>query len=454
MALKKKKTISLYRLFLKYLIGLSGALIVLIITVIFLLSFAFQLGILRPANYTDSRLNQLEETLQQNFDKHLLPLYSHYIIIDTTGQIVESTMSDKNIQRAKDYLLTGNRGYSTFYKQLVQDNGNILLIQYDMLAHFRDPRLHYWIPYPELFIVIFVLGSILLFAVITALKFSKTLKNQLDAITHATEKIQHQDLDFDINPTRIVEFNAILSAIDDLKSSLSASLKEQWNKEQQKKAQLSALTHDIKTPLTIIKGNADLLAENSPSEDDQELIGFIQSGTDNIEKYLALLMDVTNDQSIRLTKQLFILQDFLHDFKKDALPLCKTKNITFNLDRTFPSYSIYADPDLLKRALMNILDNAVHYSTIGSSIECTMTDNNTSITFHIKDYGKGFTKISLMKATEEFYTEDTSRSHQHYGLGLSFAANIAKMHDGSLDIKNNIDTTGSVVSFTLARNDR
>ncbi|MCQ4936687.1 HAMP domain-containing sensor histidine kinase [Anaerotignum propionicum] len=451
MEIRKKKTISIYRLFLEHLIGLSIATIVFILALIVIISVSFQSGFILPANYTDIKINQLEETFVESFDKSALPPYCSYVVINVNGDVSESNMTERELKKTKSYLLSGNKSYYDFYKEISQYNGNIIIIKYDILAHFRNPLLHKMIPYPELLMLFFLLVCIILFAVIAAAKFSKRLKQNLNSIIIATEKIGNQDLDFDIIPTQILEFNTVLNTIEDLKVALAASLKEQWDKEQQKKSQLSALAHDIKTPLTVIKGNAELLAESDSSKEDKEMISFIQSSSDTIEKYLELLMNVVNNRSIHIDKNIISLTDFLHDVSTESVALCKTKRLAFMLNNTVKCDTIYADGALLKRAIINIIDNAVRYSQTNSEIDLTVSENGAYIMFYIADKGRGFSEESLKKATQEFFTEDTSRTNQHYGLGLSFAKAVAEIHQGTLELKNHIDTEGATVGIKISK---
>jgi two-component system, OmpR family, lantibiotic biosynthesis sensor histidine kinase NisK/SpaK len=453
MEIRKKTTISIYRLFLEHLIGLSIAIIVLIMAIIIIVSISFQTGFVLQANYTDEKLNQLEETLTRHFDKDVLPPYCSYVVIDINGKVINSDMTEKEFKKTKLYLLSGDKSYFDFYKEISQHNSNIIIIKYDMLAHFSNPTLHKINPYPELFMLIVLFGFIILFAVITASKFSKKLKQNLNSIITATEKIGNQDLNFDITPTKILEFNSVLDTIDKLKVALSNSLKEQWDKEQQKKSQLSALAHDIKTPLTVIKGNAELLAESDSKNEDNELISFIQSSSDTIEKYLELLMSVVNNNSIHLDKNVVSISDFLYEVSTEAVALCKLKNIEFKLNNSVKCDTMYADSELLKRAIINIVDNAVRYSDTNSQIYFAVSENESYITFDIADLGKGFSEESLKKATQEFFTEDTSRTNQHYGLGLSFAKAIADIHQGTLEIKNQNGKKGAIVSVIITKND-
>lgn len=451
MEITKNKSITIFKLFLGHLIGLLIAIISLIIAMIISVSLAFQSGLILQANYADVRLNQLEQTLGENFNKNLLPIYCKYILIDNNGNIVESNMSNNDIEKTRSYLLSGKKLYYEFYKQITQLNDNIIIIKYDMLTHFSNPLLHKVIPYPELLIVCVFLICIVLFVIITALKFSEKLKRNLIPINEATEKIKAQDLDFQIRPTKILEFNASLDAIDKLKEALTSSLSKQWDNEQQRKSQLSAIAHDIKTPLTIIKGNAELLLEEESSEENKGLISYIQTSSNTIEKYLELLMSVVNNESLDFNAEVVSLNDFINEITIAVLPLCKLKNIQFNLMNDAKSDVIYIDKELLKRAIINIIDNSVRYSYKKSHIDMIVSENQANIIFEINDYGKGFSRESLKKATQEFFTEDTSRTNNNYGLGLSFAKNVVEMHNGLLEIKNQCGIEGAKVSIYITK---
>lgn len=453
MEIRKKNTISIYGLFLEHLIGLSISIIVLIMVLIVIVSVSLQSGIVLQANYTDVKLNQLEETLIENFDKSVLPHYCRYLVLSVNGEVIESDMDENDLKETKLYLSSGNKSYYAFYKKIPQLSGNIIIIKYDMLAHFSNPVLHKIIPYPELFLLLVLFGFIILSAIITASKFSKKLKQNLNSIITATEKIGNQDLNFDITPTKILEFNSILNTIEKLKVALSISLKEQWNIEQQKKSQISALAHDIKTPLTVIKGNAELLAESDVSKEDKELISFIQSSSDTIEKYLELMMGVVNNNAIHIEKNEVSLKNFLNDVSTEAIALCNTKNLAFKLSNNVKCDTLYADSELLKRGIMNIIDNSVRYSNPSCKICFSVYENEFYIIFDISDLGKGFSEESLKRATQEFFTEDTSRANHHYGLGLSFAKAIANIHNGTIEIKNRIETNGAIVSLKIAKKD-
>ena len=91
--------------------------------------------------------------------------------------------------------------------------------------------------------------------------FWKRNQKQMQPVLDAIGQIKDQNLEYETSCSGIKEFDDCLSAIDDMRDALRESLEKQWKTEQEKKQQMSALAHDIKTPLTIVRGNAELLSE-------------------------------------------------------------------------------------------------------------------------------------------------------------------------------------------------
>jgi K+-sensing histidine kinase KdpD len=106
-----------------------------------------------------------------------------------------------------------------------------------------------------------------------------------------TEKLKLHDLSGENTRTGIRELDEISAAIDDLKASLSDSLESKWRDEQKTKAEMAQIAHDLKTPLTIIRGNADLLLENADNDDDRESIACIIQSAESISRSILEILE-------------------------------------------------------------------------------------------------------------------------------------------------------------------
>ena len=111
---------------------------------------------------------------------------------------------------------------------------------------------------------------------------------------------------------------------------------------------------------------------------------------------------------------------------------------------------IIGNKELLMRAIVNIMSNAVDYSPTKSEIEFVVSEKEGMFIFTIRDSGRGFTEGGLKNATSQFYMEANERKvGEHYGMGLYIAESVAKKHGGFVILKNREDKVGAEVSLMI-----
>ena len=142
-----------------------------------------------------------------------------------------------------------------------------MIVRYQMVAKFSDPFLREIFTNAEFLILFIALLLFLTEAVLTARNFGRYLKRRLDTLTEIAAKVGQEDLDFEREYSDIREVDDVLGALFKMKEALQRSLEEQWESRRQKQEQIAALAHDIKTPLTIIRGNAELMQETESMEE-------------------------------------------------------------------------------------------------------------------------------------------------------------------------------------------
>lgn len=106
--------------------------------------------------------------------------------------------------------------------------------------------------------------------------WTRKIATKLQPLIEASNKIRMKNLDFTIGFCGIREFDEVLESFEKMKNALGDSLKENWRVEENRKTQISALLHDIKTPVTFIKGNAELLNESNLDDYQKDYIQFIK----------------------------------------------------------------------------------------------------------------------------------------------------------------------------------
>lgn len=439
---------------MKYLISLAALFSIVTIAVMSLTNIGIETDFLFPANHTENIIRQVKPILEASSEvtKEMIPQGCRFTVFDKSFNAVKTNMNEKNLSEAtlyaKGYLQQSSETKRYYF---IERQDGYCVLQYYVQLSYGSDWLNDNFPKPEFFVVvIFVLGCFFSIAFITVI-FAKNLKSNLDPLLEATEKIKEQDLNFDVGISKIKEFNNILLSLSDMKTELKKSLEKQWNLEQSKREQVSSLAHDIKTPLTIVKGNAELLEGTCLDDEQRGYIKFILKNANQIEQYVILLNRISKIESeLSFSLNKVNTEEFILEVCSELTALAISKQIKIEcLDENLPK-ELTLDKDLFFRCLMNVISNAVDYTPNEGLIKLCIASDNSTISFTIIDNGKGFTKEALKFATKQFYMGDMSRSSaKHFGMGLYIADSIAKKHGGELILENSSDTGGGKVTIEI-----
>lgn len=442
--------IKLFKMFLKYLFSFCFFTVILI--AVFIITFIFGLNnkIILPANYGEKEIikNGNAIKLSEPFDETLIPHTCKYGLFDKENNYLKGNFDEEIIEDAKLFLKDSKLANKWYF--LIERPKERCVIQYDLSAHFSSPFLDKLFPHLEILIIGLFLIFFIILTILIAFLFGKKLKKELSPLLFATQKIKNQELDFEISYSKIKEFNEVLISMDEMKIALADSLKSEWEAEQKRKTHISALAHDIKTPLTVIKGNAELLKEENVSKEIYEHANNIDKSTDRIEQYVKLLIEATKSENgLNLNLSSIVLKDFVFEIISQARSLCKTKNITLIEKVSDMPEIIVADKEELLRAILNIILNAVDYSFNEGKIYLKFYTFEDSFLITVEDFGRGFTESALKNAKKQFFTEKFERSGSHYGMGMYITDTIIENHGGKLDISNKVDSKGAVVTISI-----
>lgn len=449
MALIKKREHSLRTLLLSYVVSLTvlSAISSLLILSLFILSYRF--GVVIPANQVESDLSALRSDIETSkvFNPNVLPDGTRYVFLTRDFKLKKSNMP-VNLQEESllNYQFKNAHGGKYGYFQSFERSDGIVIVNYQLSPRYRNAWMNQYFPNADLMMIGSMMVSILLIFIVLTFFYANKLRQQLRPILRATEKIAEQDLDFQTSRSTIKEFNQVLSGLDHMRVALRESLMENWKAEQDKQNQISALTHDIKTPLTVARGNAELLAMTPLDAEQMDLLEHFQKGITQVDAYVKELSELNKTSLTKtLTLEDISVREFVEDIYAQTLSLAQTKQINVAFDKKDIKKEIIGhwDRSLLNRAFMNIVANAVEHTPSGSQLLLTARVEEDEFTFICLDSGPGFSLESLEKATQLFYQEDKSRqSRNHSGLGLTIANDIIRLHHGSLALSND-DSTGS-----------
>ncbi len=433
----KRKLTSLRSVLLRYLFLCGGgcALILVLWWVIFmqLINSGFLLPAVASAQACADARETVAAVTAETFDSNQISDLCRWAVVQN-DTVLQTNMDDRHLKIALNaFHGSGNLGYTQYQYDVKMADGSFCLLQYDYATPYADPALRDTLPdfqtcYMLLLalLVIAWLGwqthcTVRVFAAETA-----CLHRAVDAI--AAQQPERIDAD----GAHLREFSATLHAMQTMGRELTDSLQSQWRMEQQRAEQIAALTHDLKTPLSIIQGNADLLAEDALSADQQTQVEAILRGTDRAQQYLAALRTACAPSAAGETFSSHILVSTLAE---TARALCAPAGVQFVLDEQWQGTLCAAQCDLL-RAAENLLDNAVRYTPRGGTVTLLVTKEKQDFILRVTDTGPGFTPEALAKAGEMLYTDAARSDAAHQGLGLYFARKVAQSHGGVLVLSN------------------
>lgn len=452
--MKKQRTQKLQMVFLKYMVSFCVMTLVLLAATAGLFSAGIATGAILPANYAEIQIANAKFNIStvDEITPEIIPALCEYAVFTPEGTFLFGSLDSAAAANAWKVIIGKTTGVGYHYTVIEREN-EVCVLRYVLKATYHSPTLRKLLPNMEnlmilLFIVCFILG-----AALHAFYYGKLLSTKMQGLQESTAKIQQQDLDFSIQPSGIYEIDNILLSLDKMKDALKVSLQQQWDLEQNRKEQISALAHDIKTPVTIIRGNAELLKETPQNEMQKEYTQYIFNNANQVEKYLKQLIDISKMQdSLSIELDWVDTAIYLHGLENQMKALAMTKNIKTQMERAPVPERLFIDKELFSRAIINILDNAVEHTPDDGKIVFTVESSNETIWFQISDSGTGFTEADLKEATKQFYRSDQSRARgNHYGMGLFIAESIVRKHGGILQIENSAQYGGAKVTISLTK---
>ena len=449
----KSKGQSLKNILFKYLLSIALGLVISVGLIIAFISLSYQFKWIFPANYTENLIleKRTDIATSKNFEKSLLPDNTSYLFLSKDEKVVDTNMN-KNIQDIAFNYHKGS-GYSNANLSFmeIQRSDGYVLVAYNLKPYYKSPWMQKNLPQINILFLILLIIFCLINIVTTTLIWAKKISKELNPLLEASEEIGKQNLNFHVEESNVKEFNSILVSLEKMKVGLSESLRTNWREEEKKRNQISALSHDIKTPISIIKGNLELLEETDLTIEQETYLNYIVKNTNRIGQYIETLMLVNKSNQVN---ELNFLEIRVEEFAEYIVKLTKEFTSTYKLnlleDINYDDDFLIVDLKNFERAFLNILSNAEEHSPKSSTIKLIICSKSDKLQISILDQGHGFTGEDLLYATDQFYQGDKSRhSKENYGIGLFVAEQIIKMHRGSLVLENRTDECGAKVSILL-----
>lgn len=287
---------------------------------------------------------------------------------------------------------------------------------------------------------------------------SRSIVKPLEDLKQAAEQIREGNLDFQINPRGRDEIAKLADAFEEMRYRLKESVEQQMQYEKNRKELISSISHDLKTPITAIKGYVEGIMDGIPGSQERldqyiKTIYIKSIDLDHLidELFLFSKLDLKkvpfNYEKVEI---LAYLQDCIEELQFDM----EKNQITLNFFAdTSKQVLVVADREQLKRAIFNIFQNAIKYmDKEQGKIDLSLQTGEKDVTIKVTDNGQGISPDTLPFIFEQFYRVEPSRSEATggSGLGLAIAKRIVEEQGGRIWVESD-EGKGTSLYFTLRR---
>lgn len=268
-----------------------------------------------------------------------------------------------------------------------------------------------------------------------AVYYRKKLREPITQLQNGVERIQEDNLDFHIEYDGDDELGRLCCSMEKMRRELRQKHKALWESLEQRKLLNASVSHDLRTPITVLKGYLDYLEKNIPQDKLTEdmlfdTVSSMQGAVNRLELYVESVRDIEKIENIEIEKRSENVKLLLNELRSNVQQLAGNKEIIISNDITVDKIQI--DKGVFFRILENLLQNALRYAE--KQVSINLSHKKDFLILTVKDDGKGFSAADLEKATTVFYSNDKEK--QHFGIGLSVCKILCEKHGGLLYVGN------------------
>ena len=287
--------------------------------------------------------------------------------------------------------------------------------------------------------------------------YKNRLKRPFALLEKGVLEIQKQNLQFSLEYESQDEMGQLLKSMDKMRETLVENYEYMWKLIEEQKQLNAAFAHDLRTPLTVLKGYCEFLSR------------YLPQGAVSQEKMTDILLLMTN--------QLERLSDFSKTMKEvrnlDEYPIEKEKTELFHFCRTIEGIvealnmggavtlsvkylseemekqTVFFDENIVLEVLDNLLSNAIRFakSQVIVSVEIEEKAAGKYMYLYVEDDGKGFLDSELHKAIAPYYSSE--QEEEHFGIGLYICNMLCNLHGGTVSLANRIEGNGAIISASF-----
>lgn len=273
-------------------------------------------------------------------------------------------------------------------------------------------------------------------AVTSAMFYKRQMQKPLEILGNVADHISDNNLDFTIEYDKQDELGKLCLSFEKMRFALQNSNMEMWRQMEERRRLNAAFAHDLRTPLTVLKGQSEMLAKYAPKMPEQKIIEtaqVMQRHIIRLEQYVNTMNNLQRLEDIEIQKSETKIANVIKQMEDTADTICKTKKLIMKKGRCDHAI-LCLDGSVILQVYENLLANAVRYADNVISVSVSVKDD--CFFLNVSDDGKGFQAEELSEAIKPFYKSSDENSPEHFGIGLNVCKILCEKHGGYLKLEN------------------
>ncbi len=282
--------------------------------------------------------------------------------------------------------------------------------------------------YPICFIFCIVATSILF--------YKRHMQKPLAILDHAAGEIADNNLDFKIAYDKEDELGKLCASFEKMRQALQESNEEMWRQMEERKRLNAAFSHDLRTPLTVLKGQSELLRQYAPkmtAEKVSDTSEMMHRHIVRLEEYVQTMGELQRLEDIEIVRQSITLEALCRQLEETGEAVRNGKGFSYEVIGNRDS-GLNIDMAIVMRVYDNLLANAVWFAKEKIKVSAESQDGYLYLT--VSDDGAGFAERDLENATKPFYKTVRETDNEHFGMGLNICKILCEKHGGYIWLSN------------------
>lgn len=282
--------------------------------------------------------------------------------------------------------------------------------------------------YPICFIFCIVVTSVLF--------YKRQLQKPIAILDYAAGEIADNNLDFKIAYDKEDELGKLCASFEKMRQALQESNEEMWRQMEERKRLNAAFSHDLRTPLTVLKGQSELLRQYAPkmtSEKVSDTSEMMHRHIVRLEEYVQTMGELQRLEDIEIVRQSVPMNGVCRQFRETGEAVCNGKALFCEV-MEYKHIDLNIDMAIVLRVYDNLLANAVRFAKEKIMVSVESQDGYLYLT--VSDDGVGFAEKDLENATKPFYKTVRETDNEHFGMGLNICKILFEKHGGYIRLSN------------------